>query len=99
MKFQETINEINRLIAATPYTREEIAAFWKAEDEKEWEPETLFAYAAAMEYMRKQGNEKEAANIRGSYEKRLDEIKEYYSGRDSLHISLKPSISVKGDKS
>ena len=78
MSFKQTVDEINRLLAQTPYSREEIALFWEAEAEKEWEPETIMALAAAYEYLNRVGKP-EAENIRGKYERLLGELKDRYA--------------------
>lgn len=78
MPFKETIAEIQKILERTPYSREEIASFWQAEAEKEWEPETIMALAAAYEYLNRIGNP-EAEHLRGKYERLLGELKDRYA--------------------
>ncbi len=44
--------EIERMIAATPYSKEEVLSFFNAEPELT--PDELFAYGIALEYLRDQ---------------------------------------------
>ena len=79
MKICELVSEINRLVERTPYSREEIAAIWKAESEGEWKPDVLFSYAAALEYCRTHGEGEKAKSIRADYERRLNDLMQFYS--------------------
>lgn len=50
MSLQQVINEIERLIQQTPYSKEEILSFFEAE--KELNMDELMAYGVALEYLR-----------------------------------------------
>lgn len=78
MSIKKLLEEIQTMIDRTPYTKEEIASIWKAESERDWEPETIFALAAAYEYLHRMDNP-EAQFLRGKYEKLLSELKERYA--------------------
>ena len=87
MNFKQTLEEIDRIIKQTPFTKEEIATFWQAEKE-DWTPETIFALAAAYEYTHKRDNRPEAEFLRGKYLHALDDLKERYSERPQVRPTL-----------
>ena len=91
MNIKQLIEEIQAIIDRTPYSREEIASLWQAEAEKEWEPETILAVAAAYEYLNGVGKP-EAENVRGTYERLLGELKDKYI----LSTERPPVIKLRG---
>jgi hypothetical protein len=50
MTLAEIKREIEAIISRTPYTKEEVLSFFKAEEELT--PDELFAYGIALEYLR-----------------------------------------------
>lgn len=50
MTLKEIKSEIERLIQQTPHSKEEVLSFLNAEEELN--PEELFAYGIALEYLR-----------------------------------------------
>lgn len=79
MKITETLKQIDDILAATPLTREEIAALWKKEDdEKMFKPDVIFALSAALDYVRT--HDIYEGFLWEKYEKRLKKLmKEYKS--------------------
>ena len=76
MTIQELKIEIERIIARTPYTKEEVLSFFTAEEELN--PEELFAYGMALEYLRgkKSANYKKIENL---FLKRKDKLMKKYN--------------------
>lgn len=65
MNLAELKNRIEELIQQTPYSKSDVLAMF--DKEEEYEPDELFAYAVAVEYLR----EKKSANTK-SLEKMLN---------------------------
>ena len=75
MTIQELKTEIERMIARTPYTKEEILLFLTVKEELK--PEELFAYGIALKYLqdKKSTNYKKIENL---FLKRRDKLIKKY---------------------
>lgn len=76
MTLNEIKAEIERLIRQTPYSKEEVLSYLTAE--KELEPEELFAYGVALEYLRGKKSA-DYKKIEKLFMKRKDELLKKYN--------------------
>ena len=68
-------NEIERLIQASPYSKEEIMAIFQKEDE-DWNVDEIMAYSVALDYMReKKGDTKKLERL---FERRKNKLIKFY---------------------
>jgi hypothetical protein len=76
MNMMQIKEEIERIIARTPYTKEEVLSFLTAEPELTMDE--LMAYGIALEYLRDK-KDKRSENLRKQFTKKKDDLITYYN--------------------
>jgi len=76
MKFKELVEKIDKMINASPYSKEEVLGILSQEDELT--PNELIVLCTALEYSIKY-QDPHTELIRGLYLKKLEELKKQYS--------------------
>lgn len=78
MNLIEIKNEIERMIRATPYSREEVLEMF--DKEEEYSPDELMAYSVAIEYL-KGKKSADRKRLEKMFTKRKKELVKYYKDR------------------
>ena len=76
MNIVELKQEIERMISRTPYTKEEVLAIFKQEEEPTLDE--IFAYGIALEYLKGKKSEN-TERLQKLFLKKKDKLIEYYS--------------------
>jgi hypothetical protein len=75
MRLIDLLNEINRIIKQSPYTKEQVLELFSAEEEMK--PDEIFALCVAMEYMREK--KKDPSKLQKEFIKRRDKLMKFYN--------------------